>query len=123
MTIASIVAIRVGKIGQRNGFGCFWTGQADSDSLLDVDPMDRSHDRHIVTDQLMDIRIAVRASGERGRVDPVHDDRCRGIAPAMDRRNGNAFALQQSQNIIFLPQRLRFLPRPAIATDMDAEHT
>src|SRR3546814_6786699 len=115
------MTVRVAEIGERDVPWRLRARHADRKGLVDVDAVDRRHDRHIIAGQAVEIGVAVCAAQIGLGIDPLHDDRGRIVAPAVHFRYRNAFTLKQAQHVILTAQRLHFLSGIAVARS--EEHT
>src|SRR3546814_10517428 len=69
---------------------------AERKGLVDVDAVDRRHDRHIIAGQAVEIGVAVCAAQIGLGIDPLHDDRGRIVAPAVHFRDRKSTRLNSS---------------------------
>src|SRR3546814_10413877 len=120
--VAFIMTVRVAEMGWRAVPWRLRARDADRKGLVEVDAVDRRHDRHIIAGQAVEIGFAVCAAQIGLDIDPLHEDRGRIVAPAVHFRYRNASTLKQAQHVILTAQRLHFLSGIAVSPDVHAHH-
>src|SRR3546814_9388035 len=79
--VAFIMTVRVAEIGERDVPWRLRARHADRKGLVDVDAVDRRHDRHIIAGQAVEIGVAVCAAQIGLGISPPHHHLGRPVAP------------------------------------------